>query len=287
MLETIGYIIGAGAVAAGALLGVIKLLLPGAMNVLVKRIEHTQNRELTQLEARLQAHTTSVVHSVDIASRIHARYRDKTIESVERLWKDILHKERTFASLAAVVSILTKKELLDAIRKPDRLGRQVREALTEFEPEGKIEEVFSSQVENGYSASDVSIGLGTFPSHLHDTRPFVSESTYGLYQIITSVHARLAILVRFGIESGDPVYWADDPTMVGFASAPLSKGKWEEIKKLEVSGFRTLVQELNRLFIQEVKNDIRGTGALAESVTEVGQIFRDEESRSRWDKGWN
>ncbi len=184
---------------AVAFWAVAKRLLPSAMNVIVKRIEYAQTRELTQLESRLQVQTASLVNSMDIASRISASYRDKTIASVELLWKDILHIEQTFASLVAEVSILTKEEFLTAIRDPASCGARAREALAEFVPEGKLEDVLSRQREKVYSASGSSVGLGLFPHYLHETRPFVREATYSRYNIFTSLGTTTNLRCRSGI----------------------------------------------------------------------------------------
>ena len=139
MLETIGSIVGAGAIVAWGLWAIMKKMIPGAMEIIGKRIEHAQKRELVQLDSILEAHTTSLTNSMEIASRIGDSSRDKTIESVKWLWEDILRIQRTFASRAAIVSVLTKDELIEAIKNPASFKKQVGEALIEFAPEGKLE----------------------------------------------------------------------------------------------------------------------------------------------------
>ena len=291
MLETIGSIVGAGAIVALGLWAVIKRMIPGAMEMIGKRIEHAQKRDLVQLESILKAHTTSLTNSMDIASRIGDSSRDKTIESVKLLWEDILRIQRTFASLAAIVSVLTKDELIEAIKDPAASKKRVGEALIEFAPEGKLEEVFFPRQGKStctYSASDLSVMLGTFPNYLQETRPFVSDNVYALYSVHTIAYARLAYLVRVGMQSREPVYWTDDALMTNTISAvwALTGQKWENLDESDKPNFRSLIQELNRLFLHEAKKCIRGTDDLAESASEINQIYRAEEARSQFERGW-
>ena len=131
--------------------------------------------------------------------------------------------------------------------------------------------------------------LGTFPGYLNETRPFVSENVYALYSVHTFAYARLAYLVGFGMESGEPVSWTDDELMTNTISAAWAlKGQnWEDLDKSGRPNFRSLVQELNRLFLHEAKKCIRGTDDLAESASEINQIYRAEEARSQYERGWN
>ena len=295
MLEIIGSIIGTGATVALVLaLGLwafIKKLIPGAIDLVGKRIEHTYKRELVKLDSILKAHTTSLTSSMDIASRIGDSSRDKTIESVELLWKDILHIQRTFASLAAIVSILTKDELIEAIKDLDSSKKRVGEALVEFASEGKLEEVFFPRQDKStctYSASDLSVMVGTFPGYLNEIRPFVSDNVYALYCIHTFAYGRLVHLVRSGMQSGKPVYWTDDELMIDTISAAwaLTGQEWGNLKESDKPNFRSLIQELNRLFLHEAKKCIRGTDDLAESASEINLIYRAEEAVSQYERGW-
>ncbi|MXW13865.1 MAG: hypothetical protein F4120_08410 [Rhodothermaceae bacterium] len=291
MLGIIGSIIGAGATVAVVLWAVIKKLIPGAIDIIGKRIEYTHKRELVKLDSILKAHTTSLTNSMDIASRIGDSSRDKTIESVELLWKDILHIQRTFASQAAIVSILTKDELIEAINDPASSKKRVREALIEFASEGKLEEVFFPRQDKStctYPASDLSVMVGTFPGYLNEIRPFVSDNVYALYCIHTFAYCRLVHLVRSGMQSREPVCWTDDELMIETISAAwaLTGQKWENLKESDKPNFRSLIQELNRLFLHEAKKCIRGTDDLAESASEINLIYRAEEAVSQYERGW-
>ncbi|MCY4234095.1 MAG: hypothetical protein OXE59_10215 [Bacteroidetes bacterium] len=289
MLEIIIAIVGAGSTVIFGFLAVIKRVIPGVIEVFVKRIEYAYKRELVQLESVLEVHTTSLTNSMEIASQIGDKYREKTIESAELLWNDILHIQRTFASLSAIMSILTKDEIIEAIKNPDNSKRTVREALFEFNPKGKIEEIFCPRQDKNlpkYSAVDLSITSGTFPDYLNETRPFVSEDVFALHSAHRFVFGRLALLVRSGMQSGEPVYWMDDPLMNETISAvwAFMDQKWEDIEESDKPNFRSLVLQLNLLFINEAKKCIRGTDNLAESINEINQIFRKEEVRSQFER---
>ncbi len=286
-LEYVGSVAGLVVLFLAVLGAAIKWLFPIILDTYNKNIERIHSRELTQLESRLQVHMDSIVKSLEIANQISDSYREKTIEAVTLLWEEILYIERTFASLSAVVSILTKEELLSAIRRLSSLDTpvgetsQIREALIEFAAEGKIEEILSGRGKSTYQASNIlSVRLGIFPPSSDEVRPFVSESTYGLYRIFASVYGRLAHLVRIGIESGKPVYWMDDQLMSEIVLTVLPEDKWKEIRKLEFSRFSNLIKELESLFIKEAKKDIRGIEDLTESAAEVSQVYRFVESKS-------
>ncbi len=286
-LEYVGSVTGLVVLFLAVLGAAIKWLFPIILDTYNKNIERIHSRELTQLESRLQVHTDSIVKSLEIANQIGGSYRDKTIEAVTLLWEEILHIERTFASLSAVVSILTKEELLSAIRglssfnTPVGETSQIREVLTEFATEGKIEEILSGRGKSTFQASNIiPVRVGIFPPSSDKVRPFVSESTYGLYCTFIAVYGRLASLVRIGIESGNPVYWTDDQLMSEIVLTVLPDDKWREIRKLGRSRFSNLIKELESLFIKEAKKDIRGIEDLTESAAEVSKVHRFVESKS-------
>ena len=131
-------LVGTATTALFGLWAAAKVFLPKVMEILTKRIEHSQNQEIKHLEARLQLHTTALINSLEIASRIGESYRNRTIESIDKLWKDIVHVEKAFAPLVAVVTLLTETELNAATSNPASNNEEVRPILEEYSSFHKV-----------------------------------------------------------------------------------------------------------------------------------------------------
>ena len=288
MWETLGSIFGSIVTAVFFSLGVVvKIILPKAMEVVTKRIEHSQNQEIKHLEARLQLHTTTLLNSVDIATRIGDSYRTRAVESIDKLWKDIMRIENEFAPLVAVETILTETELKAATANPASCSSEaVRQTLDEYSSFQKVAEKLSAKADKIDLKDEVAFLMGTNRSELDETRVFVSDKLWRIYSALVGVYGRLGFLVSKSMESGEEaIHWKNDTHMRSIVSGTLASESWGQIKRLESSGFTAMVGLLKQEFTIEAKKTMRGAEELAEAVAEVGEITEQEEARARYKIG--
>lgn len=287
MWDTLGWVFGSAVAMVGGLWVVAKTILPQTMEMLTKRLEHSQNQEIKHLEARLQLHTTALINSLEIASRIGESSRNRTVESIDKLWKDIVRVENEFAPLVALETFLTETELKAATANPASCNSEaVRQILEEFSSFQKVADKLSATAEKIDLKDEVALAMGTKRSELDETRVFVSDKTWRMYRVLVSVYGRLGVLVSTSMESGEEaVDWKNDPHMRSIVSGTLASESWDQIKRLELSGFTTMVDLLKQEFILEAKKAMRGADELAEAVAEVGEITEQEEARARYKIG--
>ena len=288
MLETLAWVVGSTVAAVlGSLWFVAKTILPKAIELPIKRLEHSQNQEIKHLEARLQRDTTTLINSLGIASRIGESYRNRTVESVDKLWKDIVRIEKEFAPLVALETFLTESELTAAMVDPASCSSEaVRQILEEFSSFRKVADKLSAKAEKIDLKEEVALAMGTERSELDETRIFVSDRTWKMYCALVEVYGRLGVLVSTGMESGErAVHWKNDPHMGSIVAGTLVSESWGQIASLELSGFKTMADLLKQEFILEAKKTVRGADELAEAVAEVGEITEQEEARARYKIG--
>lgn len=288
MLETLAWIVGSTVAAVlGSLWFVAKTILPKAMELPIKRIEHSQNQEIKHLEARLQRDTTTLINSLGIASRIGESYRNRTVESIDKLWKNIMRIEKEFAPLVAVETILTETELTAAAANPASCSSEaVRQILDEYSSFQKVAEKLSATADKIDLKDEVAFAVGTNRGELDETRVFVSDKLWRIYSTLVGVYGRLGFLLSKSMESGEEaIYWKNDPHMRSIVSGALASESWGQIKRLELSGFTAMVGLLKQEFIVEAKKTMRGAEELAEAVAEVGEITEQEEARARYKIG--
>ena len=261
------------ALISGTVVGVLKWLLPLAWRVYDKNAERAHNRELAELVSKLQVQADSLIKSAEIAAKISDANRGKTIEATLLLWKSILDVERKFSPLTTIVTLLTKEEMLAAIRSPEESKPWTRSFLFEHLEKEDIKEILLQGAPPPSIQNIAPVGLGIYPHGLSEQQIFVQSSSYELYHIITSIFGRLAFIVIENKGKDNPIYWTEDRIIEGFVLHVLSPEEWEIIKGNK-SGFRNLILVLKTLFIEEAKKDMRGIGQIANHTSDMYKILQ-------------
>ena len=114
----------------------------------------------------------------------------------------------------------------------------------------------------------------------HNNRIFVSEKLRKLYVALVGIHGRFGILVSKGIRDGMEVDWQNDALFLGLVRDTVPAEKWEVIRKMKFSGFKTLVEVLRLEFIAEARRTMRGTQQFGDALGEFHQIVAQQERKA-------
>ena len=180
------------------------------MDVHIKRIEHVQNREIKVLEANLHSEFEALKTSVDVAQKIEAGLQRKRIEAIENLWQEIMRLKREFAALVAIELLLTEEELYQAFQnsgenKNDKIDGIIKDYSTYEQITNKLDNVSA-----GYPGAHIAFGSGTVPYPAENSRLFVDEDIYRMYETIVGIYGRLAYLLTQKPVEGERLNWRDD-----------------------------------------------------------------------------
>lgn len=281
MIEILENIFIVAVVVISSLWTTFKLLAPKFLETVISRMEHSQNQELKYLESRLDLHSTSLLNSMQIASRVEDTYRIKSIEATSILWKEFLRIKNEFAALVAIESILTENEFISAISGQNEENEKMSSILEEYSSFELVTRKITGSDEKIPAGMEMAFFLGTTANRFAENRIFVSERLLGIYNCIVRVHGRLGYLISNGIESDKGKTWKSDPVMEEIVLGILPREAWEQVKKMEFGGLGSLIGLLEQQFVLEAKKGMRGFEELADSVSEVGQITHEEEARAR------
>ena len=281
MLEILGTIISVAIVVIGGIWAVLKVFLPKLMDAAISRIEHSQNQEIKHLESRLELHSSALFNSMNIASRIEDTYRIKAIESTSILWEEFLRIKSEFAALIAIEAIATEKEFVSAISGPNEENEKISSVLKEYSSFELVTKKIAGSDERKPAGTEIAFGSGTQVNGFDQTRVFVSNRLFGIFDCMVSVHGRLGYLVSQGVESGKGKTWKNDPVMEQIVLGTLPREVWEQVAKMKFGGLKALIGLLEQQFVLEAKKSMRGFEELADSVSEVSQITHEEEARAR------
>ena len=281
MLEILGIIITVVMVVVGGIWAVLKVLLPKLMDAAISRIEHSQNQEIKHLESRLELHSTALFNSMNIASRIEDNYRTKAIDAISTLWKEFIRIKNEFAPVVAIESVATEKEFVSAISGSNEENEMISSVLKEYSSFELVTKKIAGSDEKKPTGMEIAFGSGTQANRLDETRVFVSERLFRIFNCMVSVHGRLGFLISQGVESGKGKTWKSDPVMEEIVLGIFPREVWEQVVKMKFAGLKALIGLLEQQFVLEAKKSMRGFEELADSVSEVSQITQEEEARAR------
>ena len=281
MLEIVGIILGTVTAAIFGLWAVFKVFLPKFIDIAISRLQHSQNQELKQLESRLELHSTALFNSMNIASRIEDTYRMKTIDATSALWKEFLRIKNEFAPLVAFESILTEDEFLSVMTGSYKKTEDLSAMLADYSSFQRTAEKLAASSDTVPTSMPLAFGTGAIADRLHETRIFVSERLFTIYNCMIRVHGRLGFLVSQSMKSGEGRSWRRDPVMEEIVLSIFPREVWEQVARLKFGGLRSLIALLEQQFIVEAKKSMRGFEKLADTVAEVSQITQEEEARAR------
>ena len=281
MFEFLAIIISVAVFIIGGIWAVLKVFLPKLVDVAISRIEHSQNQEIKHLESRLELHSTALLNSMNIASRIEDTYRIKAVESTSTLWKEFLRIKNEFAPLIAIESVTTEKEFVSAISGSNEENETISSVLKDYASFDLVTTKIAGSDEKKPAGLELAFASGTQANRFDETRVFVSERLFRTFNCMVSVYGRLGFLISQGAESDKGKTWKNDPVMQEIVLGIFPREVWEQAVKMKFSGLRTLVGLLEQQFVLEAKKSMRGFEELADSVSEVSQITQEEEARAR------
>lgn len=225
----------------------------------LENIKHKNQIRLKETESNLQMYGDIFKSAIEASGASGQEIRQRSIKSVEILWKEILRVEGEFLSLVGIENITTDQEMNDLVR--GKGPSQACAVVSEFSDFQTILEKARMNKKSGVSKE----------------RIFVSEKLWEIFKALVGIHARLGILVSYGITDKKKVDWKNDKLMIGFVEGIIPKTKWKVIQGMKLSGFRTLVELIRYEFLKEARETMRGIKEFSEALGEFHSIVTQQE----------
>ena len=108
-------------------------------------------------------------------------------------------------------------------------------------------------------------------------RIFVSDKLWKIFNALTGIHVRLAILVSYGIADEKDVNWKNDKLMVRIVEEVIPAADWKLIQQMRLSGFKTLAEMIRQEFLAEARKTMRGTEEFSVALGDFHGIMTQQE----------
>ena len=281
LIEIISIFAGAFAIAIVFAFSVFKLILPKLIDTYIKRIEYEHNRALTILEAGLNSQFEKLKTAVEIAHRSQEEIKIKRIDSIQKLWIEIVRLQREFSPLIAVETILSEQELTQLFQKKGDKSESMQVVVDEFGSFKKVaQKLDNSNVDN--VVLWLVVGTGSAPRTQAHSRIFVTDELWNIYDAFICIYGRLGVLLNNATTQRTEVNWRSDELMQSTIVKVFSKDVPSLIQDQKIS-LQVLISLLERKFLVEAQRAVQGADLFSDTAHEIHQIIdsviSDENSR--------
>ena len=232
---------------------------------LVKTIEHRYAVRLSRLKADLDSRYTTLQTSVNFLAANQSELRSKTITAVQTLWTSILAIEQEFRELVVVDDSLLQNEKNERFASSDPFRKYLSDyrdlatigpklkRLAELTPEGD--------------------------------RLLSGELLWLRFSTFSRAYGRMCWLTQTSMEKGTHVDWRTDKHMNTTLCAILPVDVLEEIKKMQLGGFRKATGRLKAEFLKEAIRVMSGSQQVAESLSDLQSTLLAEQQKLQENEG--
>ena len=232
---------------------------------LVKTIEHRYAVRLSRLKADLDSRYTTFQTSVNFLAANQSELRSKTITAVQTLWTSILAIEQEFRELVVVDDSLLQNEKNERFASSDPFRKYLSDyrdlatigpklkRLAELTPEGD--------------------------------RLLSGELLWLRFSTFSRAYGRMCWLTQTSMEKGTHVDWRTDKHMNATLCAILPVDVLEEIKKMQLGGFRKATGRLKAEFLKEAIRVMSGSQQVAESLSDLQSTLLAEQQKLQENEG--
>ena len=265
----------------GAVFTVAKLILPKILDVHIKHIEHIHNRDLKALEAIFHSQMENMKTAVEVAHKSQEELRRKRIISVESIWREIIRLEREFAPLVAAEMILTDRELSELFWDGGNKNEKLEGVFQMYSTFEKITQKIDDN-DAGNFAMQLALAMGSVPYVQEESKIFVTDKIWRVYEAFITVYGRLGFLVTQAATKKEEVDWRTDDLMKSIIEKNFSKDAFATIQ-IQKTSMQTLINLLKRQFIVEAQKIMQGSELFYETTKEFHQIIEsvDADSKNR------
>ena len=224
-----------------------------------RHLEHRYNEKLEELRGDIQASNAMINTSVDYLTASQAELRSKVISSVEALWQAIESLQDAYSSTLGLLAILTANELdacVSGRERPDL--RSVLEIHIDG-PQFFVDT--TTEIRSKLSGSEIF---------------YVSSRLWILYETIFSVHGRIGYLIDRSLKEKRYHDWRRDKHMNSILRRALSEGQINGATQKTIGGANDIISWLKAEFVKEGGTLVRGPRELAQSVSEIHGILKNE-----------
>lgn len=182
----------------------------------------------------LSAHTVnaSTITVQSAPSTSHLTHQ-RQIQAIEHLWQVVRNLSSEFSSIVFVDNILTCQELDSYFR--ERKYPQIADIINEYTD---MDLVFKKIAEAGVNDAA-------------KERPFVTHRLWSIFFVLHGVYARTSLLLTNSYKDQRFINWREDSGCDQLLRAILPAQTVEHVKKQEMGGLRTAIENLESQFLAE------------------------------------
>ena len=242
-----------------ALLGwtLLVRLFPNVMTKgIIKRIEHNYNSKLEELKGDIQASNSALRSSIDFLTASQSERTSRVLSSVESLWNGIETLEALHPSLG-LLDILYPNEL-DALFR----GQQGNIAIA---------------LEKYNDLNFIADTAEAIKQHLNGSEIiYVSNRLWLLYETLFRLHGRIAYLIHQSLQQKKYLDWRSDTLVLDNLRRVFPVDQIDDAMSQSSGGAKHIVSWLKAEFIKESRSIVQGSSGLAQSVSEIHSILKNE-----------
>ena len=255
----------------GALVVIAKLVLPKLFDVYTKTLGADLHSQLEKMKS-----------AVEIAHKSQEELRCKRIAAVENIWEEILRLEREFSPLVATELILTEKEFSELFWNNGIENEILEEIFKRYSSFEQITQKIGGN-DTASPAMQLAFGMDTTPRGQEESKIFVTDKLWRIYEALIRVYGRLGSLVSQAATKKEEVNWRTDDLMKSIVEEIFPNDAFATIQAQKAS-IQTLVNLLQREFIVEAQKVMQGSELFYETTKEVHQIIESIDADSKNNK---
>lgn len=268
-------------IGAGIIGVTYKVVLPKLIDIRINKLIHSQNKEIKRLEKHLEMLSIGFSKSMDVASQIEESFRKERIKATSIFWNEFLRIKYEFSSLVELISILTDEELNSVTKENIPQNEKVLAILKEYSTIESITVKIEGSEQKIPIESEVVFLKGPSTLKGDQTRIFVSNKLWKIYECLVIVNYRIGFLVSTGMKCGKIKSWKNDPLIKNAIVSIFFEEEWVKITNREFGALKILVNSLELEFIQEAVRNLRNLEEFEETLARINSISTEGEEQLR------
>lgn len=253
-----------------SIFAVVKVIWPKMFDKQIEEIKQFSNRQTKFIEKTYETELEKLKIATELAYRSHEELRSKRIFAVEKLWEEIIRLNRAFVPLMAIEVVLTEQELNRLFRSNGTRNKELNEIFNRYSSFEKIIQILDNNKED--PALTIAFTLGGFPHVQVESRIFVTDKLWDIYDAFVRVHGRFGYLVSKTTTSNSEINWRTDHLIKQTVEKIFSPDVWTEIQTDKLP-LHTIIVLLQMEFIAEAQNVFRSLDVFSETTQEFHNML--------------
>ena len=249
----------------------LKMIWPKMIDERIEQFKQIYNRQTKIIEKFHESELEKLKIAAELAYRSHEELRSKRIISVEKIWKDIVRLNKKFAPLLAVEYVLTVQELNELFRSKGVKNKILNEVFNNFSSSQKIVQIMDNNKTDELAATIVHT-MGGSPRVQDESRIFVTDKLWNIYDGFVRVYGRFGYLVSKATTSNSEINWRTDHLIKQTVEKNFSPEVWTEIQTDNLP-LHTIIVLLQMEFIAEAQSVFRSLDVFSETTHEFHNML--------------